>query len=56
MATFSLHHHSSVFLETPDQWERIQVIPRKRLASGEMEAVVDTCQEDIRHGLPYGSG
>ena len=39
-----LHHHSSAFLETPDQWERIQVIPRKRLASCELEAVVDTCK------------
>ena len=36
--------HSSVFLETPDQWEQIQVIPRKRLASHELEAVVCTCQ------------
>ena len=40
-----LHHHSIAFLETPDQWERIQVIPRKRLASCELEAVVDTCQK-----------
>jgi len=41
----SLQHHSSVFLEAPDQWDRIRVIPRKRLASGEMEAVVETCQK-----------
>jgi len=41
----SLHHHSSVFLEEPDQWERIQVIPRKRLGPCELEAVVDTCQK-----------
>jgi hypothetical protein len=40
-----LQHHSSVFLEAPDQWDRIRVIPRKRLASGEMEAVVETCQK-----------
>ena len=41
----SLYHHSSVFLEAPDQWDRIQVIPRKRLASCEMEAIVDNCQK-----------
>jgi hypothetical protein len=41
----SLQHHSSVFLEAPDQWDLIQVIPRKRLASGEMEAVVETCRK-----------
>lgn len=57
-----LHHHSSVFLEAPDQWERIQVIPRKRLSSCELEAVVDTCknifgmdcppdQDDLTHFL-----
>jgi hypothetical protein len=40
-----LQHHSSVFLEAPDQWDRIQIIPRKRLASGEMEAIVDTCRK-----------
>ena len=41
----SLNHHSSVFLETPDQWERIQVIPRKRLEPCDLEAIVDTCQK-----------
>jgi hypothetical protein len=41
----SLHHHSSVFLEAPDQWERIQVIPRKLLGPCELEAIVDTCQK-----------
>jgi len=41
----SLQHHSSVFLEAPDQWERIQVIPRKRLEPCELEAVVDTCRK-----------
>jgi len=41
----SLYYHSSIFLEAPDQWERIQVIPRKRLESCEMEAIVDACQK-----------
>jgi hypothetical protein len=41
----SLQHHSSVFLESPDQWDRIHVMPRKRLASCEMEGIVDTCQK-----------
>ncbi len=40
-----LHHHSSAFLETPDQWERIELIPRKRLTSSEMAAVFNTCQK-----------
>ena len=39
------HHHACVFLETPDQWERIQVVPRNRLESSEMEAVVGTCRK-----------
>ncbi|MBI5590179.1 MAG: hypothetical protein HY881_06815 [Deltaproteobacteria bacterium] len=39
------HHHAGVFLETPDQWERILVIPRKRLVSSELDAVVSTCQK-----------
>lgn len=40
-----LHHHSCVFLEMPDQWERIELIPRKRLTFGEMAAVFDTCRK-----------
>jgi len=36
--------HSSVFLESPDQWDRIQVIPRKLLVPCELEAIVETCQ------------
>jgi hypothetical protein len=40
-----LQHHSSAFLEAPDQWERIHVIPRKRPAPGEMQAIVNTCQK-----------
>jgi hypothetical protein len=39
-----LQHHSSVFLESPDQWDRIQVIPRKLLVPCELEAIVETCQ------------
>jgi len=46
------HHHSSVFLEAPDQWERIQVIPRKRLSSWELEAIVDTCRKIFGRGCP----
>jgi hypothetical protein len=38
-------HHSSTLLETPDQWERVQLIPRKRLESSELEAIIDTCQK-----------
>jgi len=41
----SLQHHASVFLEAPDQWDRIHLIARKRLASGEMADVVDTCRK-----------
>jgi hypothetical protein len=49
-----LHHHSSAFLEAPDQWERIQVIPRKRLTSCELEAIVDTCENIFGVDCPPG--
>lgn len=39
-----LSHHSSIFLEAPDQWARIQVIPRKRLSVEELEEVVALCR------------
>jgi hypothetical protein len=37
--------HCSSLLEAPDQWERVQLIPRKRLESSEFGAVIDTCQK-----------
>jgi len=43
--TVSLQHHSSVFLESPELWDRIQLIPRKRLTPGEIAAVSETCQK-----------
>jgi hypothetical protein len=39
-----LQHHIDVLLEDPDQWERVQIIPRKRLQSCELGAIIDTCQ------------
>ncbi len=48
----SLQHHASVFLEAPDQWDRIHLIPRKRPAPGEMAAIVETCQKIFGMGCP----
>jgi len=39
-----LHHHSSIFLEVPDQWDQVRVIPRKRLSPDELEEIVALCQ------------
>ena len=38
------HPHAGVFLEAFDLWGQIRVIPRKRLTSGELSAIADTCQ------------
>ena len=46
------NHHSSIFLEYPDQWAQIQIIPRKRLSMDELKEVVTTCQTILYMDCP----
>lgn len=43
---------SGVFLETPDQWDRIRVLPRKRLPPDEMAEVAADCRRIFGDDCP----